>query len=430
MTELTIADEVEEFIAANWDLDLSLREWWARLSTAGFAFPTWPEGLGGRGWSSGHARDVSRSLAGAGVVGPPGGVGQNLGGPTLIAHGTHDQQQRLVPALASGEEGWCQLFSEPGAGSDLAGLQTSAVRDGDEWVVNGQKVWNSAAHLADRGLLLARTDSSVPKHDGITYLVIDMDQPGVEARPLVQINGEAEFCEVFITDARVPHDRVIGGLGSGWKVAQTTLAVERAGVAASGTHGLVSGVPGRLGGMLDLAVGEVLERAARSPRRAISGFVINNRAFGELAAATGRDGDPIARQRLAAFRTMTEINRFSGLRAGAAAAKGQRPGPESSTGKLAMSNIAKASRDLAFTLLGADGMLADEDAPRDGAYQRVAIASFGAGMGGGTDEIQRNVIGERTLGLPKEPQVDRGVPFDQLRVGTQPSTKEPGDSPE
>jgi alkylation response protein AidB-like acyl-CoA dehydrogenase len=413
------AAEIEAFVDANWALDLTLREWWERLAVAGLAFPTWPEGLGGRGWSSGQAREVGAALAAAGVVGPPAGVGQNLGGPTLVAHGTPRQQKALVPRLASGAEGWCQLFSEPGAGSDLAGLQTKAVRDGDEWIVNGQKVWNSSAHIADRGLLLARTDSSVPKHEGISYFVIDMDQPGVEARPLVQMNGEAEFCEVFLTDARIPADRLIGGLGEGWKVTQTTLAVERAGVASSGTRGLVTGVPGRLGGMLDRTVGEVLDRAARSRRRAISGFVINNRSFRQLGEATGRNRDPIVRQQLAAFRTSTDINRYSGLRARASAVAGNRPGPESSTGKLAMSDIAKASRDLAFTLLGADGMLADEDAPAGGAYHRVALASFGAGMGGGTDEIQRNVIGERALGLPKEPQVDRGVPFDQLRVGTQ-----------
>ena len=174
-----------------------------------------------------------------------------MGGPTVLAHGSDEQRAALVPQLANGTEAWCQLFSEPGAGSDLAGLRTSAVRDGDEWVINGQKVWNSAAHLSDRGLLLARTDKQVPKHEGISFFVIDMDQPGVEARPLRQMNGDSEFCEVFFTDARVPADRMIGNEGEGWKIAQTTLGFERAGVSSGGARSAPSVFPGSIAGNLD-----------------------------------------------------------------------------------------------------------------------------------------------------------------------------------
>ncbi len=402
MPTVIVPDDVRAWIDDTWRPDLTVRDWWRALADAGLAFPTWPDGLGGTGASPSDARAVSRALADARVIAPPAGVGQSLGAPTLLEHASPDQQRALVPALADGTECWCQLFSEPGAGSDLAGLQTRAERDGDEWVITGQKVWNSAAHLSDRGLLLARTDSDAPKHDGISYFVIDMDQPGIEVRPLRQMNGDAEFCEVFLTEARVRDDRLIGGAGNGWRVARTTLAYERTNVARSGARGGVTVMPGARAGMIDRTVQDVLDTAAVTPRAAVSGFVIGNQALLGLARNGGCASDAVARQKLSRFRTSTEINRITGLRARAAAATG-RPGPDASTGKLAMSNIARASRELAFSLMGADGMLDGSDAPLAGAAHRVALASFGASMGGGTDEIQRNVIGERTLGLPKEP---------------------------
>ena len=421
-----LGDELGEWLAANWSPESTVRAWWARLSRAGWAMPTWPAGLGGRALGAADARLVARALASAGVVGPPTGVGQTMGGPTVLAHGRREQIDALVPALADGTEAWCQLFSEPGAGSDLAGLATSAVRDGDEWVVNGQKVWNSGAHLASRGLLLARTDPWVPKHEGISYFVIDMEQPGIEVRPLRQMNGESEFCEVFLTDARVRTDRMLGDPGEGWSIAQTTLAFERAGVASSGGP-TVTVVPGSIAGHLDRTCAEVLADARRSPRRAVSGFVVGNGPLRGLAREAGRASDPLVRQHLAAFTSGTEVNRLNGLRGRAAVSRTGRPGPEGSIGKLAMSNIARRSRDLTFSLLGAEGMLAGDDAPGDGAYVDVALASFGASLGGGTDEIQRNVIGERTLGLPREPQVDRGRPFaDSTRAGADAVPEEAG----
>jgi alkylation response protein AidB-like acyl-CoA dehydrogenase len=425
--EGALLDELTAWLEENWTPELTVRVWWGRLAADGWAMPRWPEGLGGRGLGAGDARAVARRLAAAGAVGPPTGVGQTMGGPTVLAHGTDEQITALVPALADGTEAWCQLFSEPGAGSDLAGLSTSAVRDGDEWVVNGQKVWNSGAHLAARGLLLARTDPAVPKHDGISYFVIDMDQPGVEVRPLRQMNGESEFCEVFLTDARVRADRMIGAPGEGWRVAQTTLAYERAGVGASGAP-TVTVVPGALAGHLDRTCAEVLDAAARSSQRVVSGFVVGNGALQELARRAGRAEEPVVRQGLARFKSMTEVNRFNGLRGRATASRTGRPGPEGSIAKLAMSTIARRSRELTFSLLGAEGMLAGDDAPGDGAYVDVALASFGASLGGGTDEIQRNVIAERTLGLPREPSVDKGRPF-AAALRSPDDTTTPGERP-
>jgi alkylation response protein AidB-like acyl-CoA dehydrogenase len=402
-------DEVRAWIASNWDLARRLGAWWRLLADAGLAFPTWPVGLGGRGWSAADGRMVERELAAAGAIGAPSGVGQTMGGPTVLAHGTEAQQAQFVPPLASGEECWCQLFSEPGAGSDLAGLRTRAVMDGDRWVVNGQKVWNSDAHRADRGLLLARTDVDVPKHQGISFLLVDMEQPGIEVRPLRQMNGDAEFDEVFLTDAVVEADRMIGAPGDGWRVAQTTLAYERAGIGSRTSA--VAFPAGARAGMLDTPVGELLDRAKSSSTRGpISGYIISPRVMADLAREHGVSDDPIVRQRLAEFRAMADVNRWTGQR-NRAAAQGARNGAEGNVAKLAVARMARVSRDLGLSLLGPYGMLADADAPHDGAVQHVALSSPAASLGGGTDEIQRNIIGERGLGLPREPQLDRDVPF-------------------
>lgn len=401
--EATLARDVARWVREHWREGLTLREWWGLLFEHGYAFPTWPAGLGGRDATHVEAQAIRRALDTCGVIGPPTGVGQALGAPTLLAHGSPDQQGEFVPPLARGEEAWCQLFSEPGAGSDLPSLQTTAVADGDRWIVNGQKVWSSGAHLADRGLLLARTDRSAPKRNGLSYFVIDMEQPGVEVRPLRQMNGEAEFCEVFLTDATVPAGRQVGAPGAGWQVARTTLAFERANVAAR-RGAAPTAPPGSLAGCLDRTVEEIVERHRRAPRTPVAGFVVGNRTLDELAGAAATSTLP--RHRRAAFRTLTELNRMNGLRARATAGRDGRPGAESSISKLAISNIARTSRDLAFELMGANGMLDGEDAPLDGAVHRVALASFGASIGGGTDEIQRNAIAERTLGLPKDVELD------------------------
>jgi alkylation response protein AidB-like acyl-CoA dehydrogenase len=405
--------EVREWVAGNWSRDLTVREWWRRMAEARLVMPAWPEPYG-RGMSPRETRAVTEELAAAGVIGPPQGtVGATLAGPTLLAHGTDDQQARFLPPLLRGEEAWCQLFSEPGAGSDLTSLATRAVMDGGAWVIDGQKVWNSGADIARRGMLLARSDVDRPKHKGITYFVLDMAQPGVEARRLRQMNGEAHFCEVFLTAAHAETGDIVGALDDGWRVARTTMRFERAMVAARPPRGLVQVPSGEDAGFLDRVIGEVLEREVRRPP--FSGNAVPARQMVALARERRATDDPHLRQDLARYYALTEINRYLQLRAAAAAKAGRPPGPEASITKLAVSRICRASRELTFSLLGADGMLDGADAPYDGSLHTVALASFGVSIGGGTDEIQRNTVAERALGLPREPAADRDVPFRQLR---------------
>ena len=206
-----LRDEVSSWVTSNWDPELSVGEWWTKLRDARWSVPAWPSEWYGRDLSRGEAVVVAEEIAKAGAIGPPGGLGLLLAGPTIIAQGTDEQKQRYIPTIVDGSEAWCQLFSEPEAGSDLAAIRTSAVRDGDEWIINGQKVWTSAGQIADLGMLMARTDPTVPKHSGISYFAIDMHQPGIEVRPLKEMTGRALFNEVFISDARVAHDALIGG---------------------------------------------------------------------------------------------------------------------------------------------------------------------------------------------------------------------------
>jgi alkylation response protein AidB-like acyl-CoA dehydrogenase len=408
-----LRSEVGAWVEANWSHDITVREWWRRLAAARLSAPTWPEPYG-RGLSGSQARVVTEELAAARVVAPPQGtVGTTLAGPTLLEHGTHDQRERYLPPLLRGEESWCQLFSEPGAGSDLASLGTKAELDGDRWVVTGQKVWNSGADIARRGMLLARTDPDVPKQAGISYFVIDMDQPTIEARPLRQMNGEAHFCEVFLTGAVVGREDVVEGLGQGWRVARSTLAYERAAVAGRPPRGLVSLPSGEPAGYLDRVVGDVLE-AGRERRKGFTGNAVPFRHLADIARERDRNRDAHIRQLLAHYHSLVEINRFTQLRARAAAQQGRSPGPEGSITKLAVSHICRTSREVSFALMGPATMLGGADAPDGGSLHTVALGSFGTSIGGGTDEIQRNLLAERVLGLPRERQLDREVAFREL----------------
>ncbi|WP_055750016.1 acyl-CoA dehydrogenase family protein [Frankia sp. AvcI1] len=424
-TERTAADggdagdpraRVRAWLRANWDTSLTLAAWWRRLADAGYAYPSWPAGLGGLGLSPDDARDVLAELAAARVIGAPAGIGQGLGAGTLLAHGTPEQWARLLPGLATGQEAWVQLFSEPGSGSDLASLSTRAVLDGDEWVVNGQKVWSSGALSADRGMLLARTNVDVPKHDGITFLIIDLDQPGVEVRPLRQMSGDAHFCEVFLTDARVPADRVVGAVDDGWRVARTTLLLERSGLGGEGLAGLRLVEGGRRSGNLDRVVADVLAAPAPNQR---AGFFLPPEAMIALARERGRGADPVIRQALADYYVEAEVIRLNAQRVRAAAQAGRLPGAAGSTLKLAISLHGRRYRDLMLSLVGPDATLVDADGPDDGRLHATYYWSFAGAIGGGTDEIQRNVISEQVLGLPKDADAGRNVPYRELRVGTQ-----------
>jgi alkylation response protein AidB-like acyl-CoA dehydrogenase len=353
------------------------RRWQHALFAGGYAGITWPKEYGGRGGTSLQAMIFNQEQAAFAVDTGPFTVGVAMAGPTLIAHGTDEQKARYLGPLLRGEEIWCQLFSEPGAGSDLAGLATRAVRDGDEYVVNGQKVWTSGAHYSDLAILLARTDPDQPKHRGITYFVLDMRSPGIDIRPLRQMTGGSHFNEVFLTDVRVPVGNAVGAPNNGWRVAMTTLANERTAIGGGG-----SGV--------------------RFPELV------------RLATRFGRARDPYVRQRLAALYTDLEVIRYLGFRVQTALSQGRPVGPESSVLKLAYSRHVAALGDVALALAGPAGALAGRDAPDDGYWQLRFLGQYGIRIGGGTDEVQRNVIGERVLGLPGEPRADKELSYREL----------------
>jgi alkylation response protein AidB-like acyl-CoA dehydrogenase len=351
----------------------------------------------------GEARAVLAALAAHDVVAPPrGGVAADLAAPTILAHGTPEQIRELVRPIATGATAWCQLFSEPGAGSDLAGLSTRARREDDEWVVTGQKVWSSGADHADRGMLLARTDPEAPRHEGITYFAIDMDQPGVEVRPLVVMNGTAPFCEVFLSEARVREARRIGGPGEGWRVARTTLASERAMVAGGALAGLHPARSGS-GGDLDRPCSEIVERsrAAASERRSpLRAGAVPATVMVDLARRHGTATDPRVRQDLARYWSQVKVNGWTMRRTAAAA--GRLTGADGSLAKLATARICQQSREVSCRVVGAPLLLAGADSPLGGDLQRVNLASPGNRIGGGTDEIQLDLLGEKALGLPRD----------------------------
>jgi alkylation response protein AidB-like acyl-CoA dehydrogenase len=293
--------ELKDWLADNWDPDLTVAEWWDRLGTSGWGVPAWPVEWFGKGLSRSESVKVQQTIAAYGALPAPGGLGLLLAGPTITVHGTDEQKQRYLRDIVTGQKGWCQLFSEPGAGSDLAGLQTRAVKDGDEWIVNGQKVWTSGGQAADLGMLIARTDPDQPKHAGITYFVIDMHQPGVDIRPLKEMTGRALFNEVFLTDARVGDDTTIGGLGNGWRVANTTLMFERAGLGAGGGGAAASlAMPGTVMGDLDKRAGDFVRSGGRSGSSAATMFGTGAKGLMERAKKVGKWDDPSIRQKLVA----------------------------------------------------------------------------------------------------------------------------------
>ena len=397
--------EVRGWLEAHWDPDLSLVEWRTRLADAGWACPTWPVRWGGRGLAPALAATVHEEIERAGAVGIPDGVGMSLAVPTILEHGDDDVKERFLRATVTGELRWCQLFSEPGAGSDLAGLTTRADRDGDQWIVNGQKVWNTSAHHADVGLLLARTDWDVPKHRGITCLIVPMRTPQVEVRPLRQMNGHASFNEVFFSDAPVPAGDVIGEVGAGWPVALTTLAHERR-LAPTRFAASASATPGRVAREAAAEAAVAAEPYTWYPQRAGRPDLVVERA-----RQTGMATDPIVRQQVARVLTLVRVAQWTQQRALAARRLGRPPGPEGSLGKLASSNIARASALVHAAMTGADAMLTGSDSPLGGTIAEILVSVPAVSIAGGTDEIQHNILGERILGLPKEPQVDRDLPF-------------------
>ena len=398
-----VAEEVRTWLAEHWDPERPLLEWRILLADSGWGCPSWPKQWYGRGLPVAMEDVVAAEFARVSAVGVPVGGGMGLAAPTILACGDDAVKAKFLRRIVTGEDHWCQLFSEPGNGSDLAGLTTRADRDGDEWIVNGQKVWNTSAHHADYGMLLARTDWSVPKHKGITYMVLPMHQPGVEVRPLHQMNFHSSFNEVFMTDARVPADNVIGVPGEGWRVALSTLAHERR-FGALARPKLTA--KGRCIDEARAESDEHFKTYSWYPQRAGRADLLV-----EHAKAMGVNGDPLVRQEIARALSVFRTGQWTAQRAAAARRLGREPGAEGSLGKLGLSNVARASHKAHTLIAGTAGLLAAADAPMNGVVAEILISTPAQSIAGGTDEIQRNIIGEQVLGLPKEPQVDRDQPF-------------------
>jgi alkylation response protein AidB-like acyl-CoA dehydrogenase len=405
--EQVVAD-LTDWVRRHWDPAMALRDWRKLLLASGWAVPSWPERWHGRGLPAWAEELVGNELLRLGAVGIPVGSGTWLAAPTIQAHGSDDLRDRLLAPILTGEQTWCQLFSEPGAGSDLAGLSTSAVRDGDSWVINGQKVWNTSAHHADMGMLLARTDWSVPKHQGITYFALPMQQPGVEVRQLRQMNFHASFNEVFLTNARIPADNVIGEVGQGWKAALTTLAYERRFSALRRPP--YSSAPGRALAEARAEADDHFATYSWYPQRAGRPDLVI-----EHARAAGVSNDPLIRQAIARLITMRRVATWTAERARVARALGARPGAEGSIGKLAASNVARESAKVHSMIAGATALLTGPESALGGVIAEVLMSVPGQSIAGGTDEIQKNILAEKVLGLPAEVRVDRDVPFSQIK---------------
>jgi alkylation response protein AidB-like acyl-CoA dehydrogenase len=384
LTDEEVRDEVRTWLAANWTPEVDRAGWAHTVVEAGWAVPSWKPEWYGRGLSDAQSRLVAAEFAAVGAPGC-GHDRANLFACTLHDVGTDEQKRRLIPPSIRGDSKWCLLYSEPGAGSDLAGLRTRAERDGDEWVINGQKVWTSFAKTADYGMLVARTDWDVPKHQGISFFMLPMRQPGVEIRPIHQITDESEFNEVFIEDARVPAENLVGELNAGWSVLQTALGYER-----------------RFMG--DLA------RTAKDnkrPRAEKSNLLV------ELAREAGRLDDPYIRQQIARVDALATVNRWNAQRSKAATDRGE-AATLMALGKIAMSRILHETARVETEIVGAEAMLAGPDNPVGDAVTFRTMNAYFTSIGGGTDQIQRNIVGERVLGLPKEPEPYRNTPFREL----------------
>jgi alkylation response protein AidB-like acyl-CoA dehydrogenase len=404
-TESDLRTEVRAWLDANWDPELPLVKWRRLLVDAGWAVPSWPLAWHGRGLPAWADQFVANQIRRAGAVGTPLGAGMSLAAPTIMTHGSDELRARILRPTITGEATWTQLFSEPGAGSDLAGLSTTAVRDGDDFVVSGQKVWNTSAHHADYGMLLARTDWDVPKHQGISYFVLPMNQPGVEVRPILQMNRHSSFNEVFLTEARIPAANLVGDPGDGWRVARTTLMHERT-FATLRRPTFADGAHGRT---VEEAAAEAADHFATYawyPQRAGRADLVVERA-----RTFRRADDPLVRQAIAELVSFQRANEWTAERARAARALGRAPGPEGSLGKLAASGVARRSAQVHGLIAGAAAMLTDGPDIIDAVVAEVLISTPAQSIAGGTDEVQHNIIGENILGLPREPNADRDTAF-------------------
>ncbi len=382
--EELVQARIDALLAAHDPRTTPWREFLGHQFDAGLAWVHFPAGYGGLGLSPKMQRMINEQVFAAGAVssGARNPIGYGMGAPTVVTHGSEDQKQRYLRPLFACEDIWCQLFSEPGAGSDVAGLSTRAVRDGDEWVVNGQKVWTTLAHVARWGMLIARSDPDQPKHKGLTYFVVDMHAPGVEVRPLRQMTGEAEFNEVYFTDVRIPDAERLGDVGEGWGVALTTLMNERVSIG-----------------------GAIVPRGSGPIHEALKIWEAR------------QDKDPVLKDRLVKLWIDAEVGRLTNIRASQNRQRGN-PGPEGSIGKVAAAELNKDIYELCVDLLGAGGMLygtyemrRPETALGWDSIQKAFLRMRANSIEGGTSEIMRNILGERVLGLPGDVRVDKDRPW-------------------
>ena len=360
--------------------------WQKRKYDAGWACIRWPKEYGGRGataienviWNQEEAK-----------FNTPGGVfaiGQGMAAPTLMGWATEEQKRKHLPKLASGEDIWCQLFSEPAGGSDLAALLTRAEKDGDEWVINGQKIWTSGAHFSDYGILVVRTDPTVPKHKGLTYFFVDMKSPGVEIKPIKQISGGANFNEVYFTDVRIPDEQRLGEIGQGWQVALTTLMNERVAIGGGG------------GGVGFSRVFRLAQKVTIDGRPAIEDSQVRSRLADWYCQETGL--------KYSAYRSLTALSR------------GETPGPENSIGKYVGAAKLQDMSSFAMDLCELSGAVEGEMAEDNGMYPGSFMGAPGGRIAGGSDEIMLNIIAERVLGMPQDVRVDKGIPFNEIPTGS------------
>ncbi|MBW2290954.1 MAG: acyl-CoA dehydrogenase family protein [Deltaproteobacteria bacterium] len=371
---------------AEGELIAKAKAWQAKKTEEGWACLRWPKEYGGQGASAMESVIFNQEEARYDL--PPSiyGIGHGMLGPTIMAHGTDEQKKRFLPDMVKGNEVWCQLFSEPDAGSDLAGLKMSAVKDGDDWVINGQKIWTTGAQFCKWGMLVARTDTNVAKHAGLTYFIVDMEAPGIEIRPIKQMNGGSGFNEVFFGDVRTPDNNRLGGVGDGWRVAITTLMNERSSIGSSlGGGGTINDLI-RLAQKVELDGRSAIEDGG--VRRAIADFAVKRSGL-----------------------------KYTGQRGLSALSQGQTPGPEASIGKLIAAVMGQEMGAFGMELQGSAGVLSGKDSLLDPVWQNTYLAMPGLRLAGGTDEILRNIIAERVLGMPGEPRMDKGKAFKDIPTG-------------
>lgn len=409
MTEGAVRAELCEWLRDNWNPELGLLAWRNRLVDSGWGAPHWPARWHGRDLPVAFNAVVDDEIAKVGAVNVARTGVRGLVAATILAHGSDLQKEKFLRRALTGEHTWCQLFSEPGSGSDMASASTRADRRGNQWIVNGQKVWTTSAHKADWALLLARTDWDQPKHRGLSCFLLDMRQPGIEARPLKQMNGYSSFNQVFLTDAVIEPEMLIGQPGDGWKVATTTLMHERRSADSLRSWTMASTRRGRIYDEQRAEIATATAPYIWYPQRAGRVDLVLKRA-----KATGKINDPVVRQEIAKLLILSKSSEWTARRARVAQENGRPQGPEGSLGKLASSHLARAASRVHTYISGADTLLAGKDSPMDGLIAEILVSVPATSIAGGTDEIQRNIIAERVLGMPKDPSIDNKKPFRDL----------------